>query len=299
MPPTPVSLKGLAESKTAGITKSTTFRVDPDLVILEDGFNLRLASKELADDNERLFLAMKEGAFIPPIDVVIVEGRIICRDGHRRTTAAQRLKAEDLPEYTLEARQLRGNDSDAVLHMLGTGSGGRPLSPLEQGLGYLRLVKLGLAVVDIAKKLGTSRVTVDKGITLAEAPMEVQKMVQRGEVSATTAIGAVKQGKEGVAALKSAVQKHREKPTKKKNGQAKKVTAKTLRGTKADKSAGKKTRSTATPPDAGKDKPTPDKITIELTRESAKEVLELIEGFASTADMKLMEAKSVIQFALM
>jgi len=222
------SLKALAESKTAGINKATSFRVNPNLIHFEEWFNLRLEGEELDAHIERLFLAMKAGAFIPPVDVSIVEGKIIARDGHCRTRAARRL-LEEMPEYTLECRQLRGNESDAVLHMLGTGGGSKPLSPLEQGKGFLRLINMGLKSSEIAAKLGVSRATIDNGLVLAESPVDVQQMIAKGEVSATTARAAVKQGSKGVAALKDAVEKSRSAPVKKK------VTAKKLKGTDAEK----------------------------------------------------------------
>lgn len=305
MPPLPVSLKVLAESKTPGVTKATTFRVDPDLVIFEEGFNLRLGNKDLDADDERLFQAMKAGAFIPPIDVAIVEGIIICRDGHRRTKAAIRLKAEDLPEYTLEARQLRGNENDAVLHMLGTGNGGRPLSPLEQGLGYLRLINMGMQIPDIALKLGVSRVTIDKGLVLAEAPKELQNMVQRGEVSSTTAINAIKEGKEGVTALKEAVKSQREQPAISKKGKTKKVTARTLKGTGADKSTRKSKKAAEEKVETPQNHTTvfeytdTSNVSITTSAESAAAVLKLINDFASSSCTLLNEFKAAIEMALL
>lgn len=237
------SLRAISEGGTGGVTKSTTFRVDPNLVTFEKGFNLREPNDELDLHIDRLYASMKAGAFIPPVDVQINDkGEIVARDGHCRTKAARKLRKE-MPEYTLECRQLRGNEVDAVLHMLGTGSGQKPLTPLEQGRGYLRLVKMGLKSQDIADKLGVSRVTVDNGLTLAEAPVEVQQLISNGEVSSTTAREALKQGPEAVAALKKAADEERANPTPTKAGKQstkKKVTAKKLQGTAADKTKNKK-----------------------------------------------------------
>jgi len=274
------SLKALAEHKeSVGVTKSIEFRVDPDLIQFETGFNLRAENQELEDHVERLYLAMKVGAFIPPIDVSMVDGVIIARDGHCRTRAARKLKLE-IPEYTLEARQLRGNEADAVLHMLGTGSGSKPLSPLEQGKGYLRLINMGMKSTEIAAKLGVSRVTVDNGLTLAEAPVELQQMVAAGEVSSTTARGAVKKGKEAVEAVKTAVKAQRvthgkETPEGKTKPVKKKVTAKTLRGTAAAK---------AKPVDSGETpditKAQPGMVIVSTTVSTAIAVAKFLRDFA-------------------
>lgn len=234
------SLKVLSEDKEheTGVSKVTTFRLDPDTVEFEDGFNVRTQDDLWQAHVDRLYTAMKNGAAVPPIDVRIDAGRIIAVDGHARTTAARKLKKE-VPEFTLEARQFRGNEQERVLHMLGTGSGQKTLSPLEQGVGYLRLVKYGMTPVQIAEKLGVSRVTIDNGLTLAEAPVEVQELVRSGAVSSSVAREAVKQGSEGVEALKTAAAAADTAPAPTtKNGaksKKKKVTAKKLAGTAADK----------------------------------------------------------------
>jgi ParB family transcriptional regulator, chromosome partitioning protein len=289
------SLRLLAESADApGVTKMTTFRVDPDLVQFEEGFNLRDDNKELEAHIEHLYEAMKQGAFIPPIDVVVETGTIICRDGYCRTTAGQRLKKE-VPEFTLEARQLRGNDTDAILHMLGMGGGGLPLTPLQQGRGYLRLIKMGLKVTDIAAKLGISRVTVDKGIILAEAPAKVQKMISTGKISSTAALEAIQNGKEGIEALEKAVAEQTAAPRATKEGKTKKVTKKTLRGTAAEKKPAKRASRKGKP-----GAPTTDDITVTMSRESAREAVSFFEMILDPdKDPLVHQVRGAIETALL
>lgn len=288
------SLKAFAESKTEGVTKLVSFRVKPSLVEFEDGFNLREETADTKEHIDRLYKAMKAGAVMPAIDVSVVEGKIICRDGHCRTRAAQMLEKE-VPEFTLEARQLRGSEADNVLHMLGTGSGGKPLSPLEQGKGYLRLIAYGLTTTQIAEKLGVSRVTIDNGVTLAEAPVAVQKMIIAGEVSSTTAREALKNGKEGVAALKKAVEEKREAPAPEKGNKPakKKVTAKNLKGTAAAKKAPKKKAESpevAKPESFAATHPEPQgeadtsKITVTLDRAHAESAAKYLREFGGDAE---------------
>lgn len=204
MASTPVSLKVMAESKVDGIQKATYFKVRPDVVEFEEGFNLRDEGPELDAHIELLYHSMKEGAYIPPIDVSVVDGRIVARDGHCRTRAARRLLAEGI-EYLLEARQLRGNDADAVFHMLGSGQG-KGFTPLEQGRGFLRLVKFGFDVSAIAAKTGLHRSTIENGLALAEAPAAVQNMVAAGTVSSSLALQTVrKHGTKAAEQLTAAV----------------------------------------------------------------------------------------------
>lgn len=185
-----LSLKALAEGKADGIQKATYFKVRPDIVELEPGFNLREEGAELTEHIERLYHAMKAGAYIPPIDVSVIGDRVLVRDGHCRTRAALRLLQEGT-EYLLEARQLRGNDADAVFHMLGSGQG-KHFTPLEQGRGFLRLINMGHTVAEIAARTGMHRSTVENGLALAEAPVAVQKMVAEGKVASHTALKTVR-----------------------------------------------------------------------------------------------------------
>ena len=214
------SLKALAESKTDGVAKLTIFTVDPDVVQFEDGWNGRDEGPDLAEYRQRLKAAMKAGAFLPPIDVQMVDGVPIVRDGHSRTLMARELKVEGTP-YTLQARQIRGNDAEMRYHMLGSAAG-RPLSPLEQGRQFLLLTRLGETVASIAARLGQHRSTIENGLKLAEMPSAVQKMVGAGEVASHTALKTVKEhGKEAAKVLTDAVKEAKAKGKKK-------ATAKTL-----------------------------------------------------------------------
>ena len=218
------SLKALAEAKTDGVAKLTIFTVDPDVVQFEDGWNGRDESPDLIEYRQRLKAAMKAGAFVPPIDVQMVDGTPVVRDGHSRTLMARELKAEGMP-YTLQARQIRGNDAEMRYHMLGSAPG-RPLSPLEQGRQYMLLTRLGETVAQIAARLGQSRSTIENGLQLAEMPSAVQQMVGAGEVASHTALKTVKaHGKAAPEVLAAAVK------TAKASGK-KKATGKHLNGPK-------------------------------------------------------------------
>jgi hypothetical protein len=187
----PVSLKALAEGKAEGVQKATYFKLHPGVIEFEPGWNLRTEGPELDAHIDSLYRAMKAGAYIPPVDVIVVDGRVIARDGHCRTRAANRLVAEGI-EYALEARHFRGNDSDGVYHMLGTAQG-KPLPPLEAGRGYLRLLRYGDAAPAIAARLGVSETTIGNGLILAEAPRELQAMIERNEVAAHVAVAMIRQ----------------------------------------------------------------------------------------------------------
>lgn len=198
------SLKAMAENKVDGVSKMTIFTVDPDVVEFEEGFNLREEGPDLDAHLEALYQAMKSGANVPPIDVSVIDGRVIARDGHCRTRNARRLKAEGVP-YLLQARQFRGNEADCVFHMISSAQG-KSLTPLEAGRGFLRLLRYNLTVADIVRRTGLSRTTVDNGIILAEAPVEVQALIAKGGVSCQVALETLKQhGEHAAEVLQSAV----------------------------------------------------------------------------------------------
>lgn len=185
-----VSLKAMAEGKSEGIQKATYFKVDPSVLEFEEGFNLREEGAALTLHIDSLYKAMKAGASVPPIDVSVVDGRVIVRDGHCRTRAARRLKDEGI-DYLLEARQYRGNDADCVIHMLGTAQG-KALTPLEQGRGFLRLIHYGMTVIQIVERTGLHRNTIDNWLILAEAPSDIQQMLTNGDVAALVVVDAIR-----------------------------------------------------------------------------------------------------------
>lgn len=199
------SLKALAEAKADGIQKLTIFTVDPDAVHIEPGWNGRDETPDLLVYRQALKAAMKAGAFVPPIDVQMVDGTPVVRDGHSRTLMARELKAEGTP-YVLQARQLRGNDADMIYHMLGSGTT-RGLGPLEAGRQYLRLLRMGTQPPAIAERLGISVTTVTNGIALAEMPSAVQGLVVAGKVAPHQALKTVKAhgAREATGVLKEAI----------------------------------------------------------------------------------------------
>jgi len=202
----PVSLKQLAEGKAEGIQKATYFKVDPDVVEFEDGFNLREEGPELDAHLNAMYVAMKAGAYFPPIDVSVVDGRIIARDGHCRTRNAKRLKSEGF-SIMLEARQFRGNETECVFHMISSAQG-KPLTPLEAGRGFFRLIRYGLDVPAICARTGVSRTTIENGLILAEAPLTIQQMIVKGEVAAHVAVDLIrKHGSKAVEVLREILDK--------------------------------------------------------------------------------------------
>lgn len=193
-----VSLKVAAEKKIHGddVAKATHFNVNPRLVTVEAGFN-RPISRENVDQFKA---SIRAGATIPPIYVRVDSGVIVLVDGEHRWIAVCELIAEGLEIPSMAAIQFRGSDADRITHLL-TSAQGKPLTPLESGLQYLKLLRLQWDVKQIAARIGRSTTHVDQCIVLAESNTDVQEHVRNGDVSGTTAAKIVRKHGSGAGAV--------------------------------------------------------------------------------------------------
>lgn len=185
-----VSLKVAAEKKIHGdsVSKVTSFAVDPRLLEVEEGFNARPLNAEHVAE---MSLAWRNGAVFPPLEVRVDDGHILIVDGHHRHAAALDAIEKGAEIKSIDVRQFRGNDADRVAHMI-TSAGGLPLTPLQLGVQYRKLMGFGWTEKQIAGRLGKSQQHVKDMVILAEANSDVHQAVNAGEVSGTIAVGIVK-----------------------------------------------------------------------------------------------------------
>lgn len=185
-----VSLKVAAEKKIHGdsVSKVTSFAVDPHLLEVEEGFNARPLNAEHVAE---MSIAWRNGAVFPPLEVRVEDGRIFIVDGHHRHAAALDAISKGADIKTVDVRQFRGNDADRVAHMISSASG-LPLTPLQLGVQYRKLIGFGWTEKQIADRVGKSGQHVKDMIVLAEANSDVHQAVNAGEVSGTTAAALVK-----------------------------------------------------------------------------------------------------------
>lgn len=184
-----VSLKTMAEDKDLdAVSKATSFQIDPRTLKVKPDFN----GRPINDEHVRQMAdGWKNGATFPPVEVTVEDGQVYIVDGHHRHASALLAIDEGLELKRIDARHFRGNDADRIMLMI-TSQQGLPMTPLQLGVQYKNLVGLGWTHAEIAARPGKSAQHVRDCIALAEAPSAVQKMVERGQVSADVARKTVK-----------------------------------------------------------------------------------------------------------
>jgi len=175
------------------LNEGTVKRADALKVRIEDiheepGFNLRIEGEDLEASIEALVAHIGQGGNYPALEVrPRDDGGVWIVDGHRRSRALHRLKAQGVPIEWISVVMFNGNDADRVARVM-TSAEGRALSPLETAMGYKRLAAFEWTPDQIAKAVGKSRQHVDQLLILANAPAKVHKMVKDGTVSAAIAV---------------------------------------------------------------------------------------------------------------
>jgi ParB-like chromosome segregation protein Spo0J len=175
----------MAENKNLqGVSKVTSFAVDPRIMEVEEGFNARPLD---LDRVASIAQAYRNGATLPALDVRVDGGRIIVVDGHHRRQGALDAIAAGAEILALDCRQFRGNDADRVAHMI-TSASGLPLTPLQLGRQYRKLIGFGWTEKAIADRVGKSTQHIKDMLALTESNSDVQAAVDAGKVSASNAL---------------------------------------------------------------------------------------------------------------
>lgn len=209
---------------------SDLFKIDPRIIKVQEGFNVRQPGPALDEHIAKLSNSIAVLGVQTPLTVRLEGDEVLLVDGHCRLAAT--LKAiesgSNIQTVPCIPEGRYADEGDRTL-MLVTRNDGKPLEPLEKAEVFKRLIGFGWTEDKIAQKAGLSTKQVQNLLTLSAAPMEVKELVSSGEVAASTAIKTIKQegsGKIAAQLLSEAVQ------TAKANGQAK-VTPKTVAQTRA------------------------------------------------------------------
>lgn len=197
------SFKSMAADKNMpGVKKNDLYRIDPRLVVEEEGFNLRdYNDPEVIEHIEKFAQSYMAGNFVPPWIVrTDGQGRILVVEGHCRRRGALLAieRGAELP--FVDTVPFRGNDADRV-HVMLKSSDGLKFRPIKVAEGYLRLHRMGHSNVDIAKKQLVTPARVEQMLLLATAESDVHQLVNDGAVTADLAIEAVRAHREQAGAF--------------------------------------------------------------------------------------------------
>jgi ParB family chromosome partitioning protein len=195
--------------KDLAIGRKDVYMVDPSIIQEDPGWNVRLDTPAFREKLVELTNSIKTQGVKMPLTVYMKDNVPILTDGHRRLMAVKAAIADGCPIVAVPVfvEERYANESDRVLSMI-TRNSGEPLTSLEMGEVFKRLMGFGWDTAKIAENSGYSVTHVENILALASAPVEVVEMVKREEVSPTTAIGTIKrEGTSATEILKHAVEK--------------------------------------------------------------------------------------------
>lgn len=190
-------------------SKSTkSFMVDYRNIVVEDGFNSRedygteQEMKALEDSILSLLETHKAG-LLKPLEGFNRDGKSVLTDGHRRYLAICRINKRALEE-TGEAKikmvpfdVTSRNMADRSLQVLATGHD--PFKKRLNAVELARSIKAALNAGNSKQKIsaasGLSLAMIDRYVALNDAPIQLQNILNSGQISTTTATNIVLEAK--------------------------------------------------------------------------------------------------------
>ena len=208
--------------KEVSLRRSDVFHVDPRILCIKEGWNARSP-----DDPENrahvqgLAASIAARGVEQPLKCYLDSGKYYISDGHCRLLATLIAieNGAEVKSVPIRLAPKTDNEADHVLSQIVLNSG-KPLTMLEASAVYKRLVAFGWTIAEIAQRTGKSAASINTALDLQGAPVQVQKLVASGRVSATLATETIK--KEGAAkatetlnnAVDAATQKGKTRATK-------------------------------------------------------------------------------------
>ena len=189
----------MATIKELALKRSDIFYVDPRVLKIKDGWNAR--GKDDPENKEWIMTLARSIASVGVQDPMIVyqdAGEYYLVDGHCRLAAtfiAINTFRADIKAVPIRTQGRSVDEGDRELTQLLTD--GKPKTPYEAGIIYKRLEGFGWSVDKIAERSGRSVASINAALDLQGAPVQVQKLVASGRVSATLATETLR--KEGAA----------------------------------------------------------------------------------------------------
>ncbi len=142
--------------------KKTMYELSPAIIEIEPGFNVRTDMGDMAS----LTADIRFHGVKMPLQIRREGARYFLIDGHRRLQAALAAVCRTVP-CVMEERG--ATEADRVFSMLSRNAG-KPLTDVEQGEAYRRLIGFGNSLKAIAKRTGHTPEYIQGCMTLAAHP---------------------------------------------------------------------------------------------------------------------------------
>lgn len=179
--------------KQEATRRTDVFHLDPRLIHVEEGFNARLDQ----DHNDILESIRVKGVKMP-LHTFTKNDTIYVKDGHRRLAAVMQLinEGENIRSVPCVHAPKSETVEERTFDLL-TCNSGKPLSKLEQGHVFIRLVNFGYKQAEIAHEVGKSVAHVNQAIALAKSPKKVQELILTGKVGESLVLEVLQKTEDG------------------------------------------------------------------------------------------------------
>lgn len=182
------TLEQLKREQGANIEQTRSYAVNPDILVEEEGFNVRdYSDPETQEHINQLAEAYKNGAWVPPLIVKTVDGKLLIRDGHCRNRAIQKAREEGTEIRRIDVIEYQGDDVDQITLLL-TSNAGKDLKPLERAAVYQKLKNHGLTDDEIAQRVQHTPQHVRQMLALTSLPSDIKKQINEGIIAPTFAM---------------------------------------------------------------------------------------------------------------
>lgn len=192
------SLRKLSDADKENVKRANSYMIDPRIIQIEPGFNLRgmytenyWELPETLAHIEQFAKAYRNGEFVPPIVVKVIDGVPFVRDGEHRLRALRKIIDEGVPFVRVEVIESSG-DELAQAKTSYKANNGKQWSAVESAVHYGRFKSYGMTVEEIANEVGKTVQHVYQLLTILDMPLEMKRRIQEGKISASAAIAQFK-----------------------------------------------------------------------------------------------------------
>jgi ParB/RepB/Spo0J family partition protein len=185
--------------------------MDPASILVEKNHNPRIFdTPRMREKINELKTSIAAHGVLVPLLVRYDAGTCILVDGETRLRAVNELNAEAPGTvFSVPVMSVKANDEAERLRLSLTANTGEPLTQLENGQAFSRLIGLGWTNTDIAHKIGYTERYVNDALSLFDSPKAVKQLVAENKITPGRAIAEVrKKGTAAAVTLVAEVAKH-------------------------------------------------------------------------------------------